>query len=45
MEGVAPNVLKFCVVSQWMHNGNVLSYVTRNQGVDRLELVCDMSMV
>ncbi|KAF9647956.1 kinase-like protein [Thelephora ganbajun] len=39
IEGVAPKLFKFCVVSQWMPNGGLLGYVTKHPGVNRLELL------
>jgi hypothetical protein len=44
IEGVAPELFKFCMVSEWMENGNLLDYVVKHPGVDRLQLVrfCDL---
>lgn len=41
IEGVAPGLFDFelCLVSKWMHNGNMLEYVRANQTVDRMYLV------
>ena len=39
IEGVAPRLFEFCMVSQWMPNGNMLGYVERHPEVNRLELV------
>ena len=39
IEGVAPMLFEFCIVSQWMVNGNMVGYVTKYPGVNRLELV------
>ena len=39
IEGVAPGLFEFCMVSQWMLNGDMLAYVAQHPGVNRLELV------
>lgn len=39
IEGVAPKLFEFCMVSQWMANGSILAYVTKHPGANRLELV------
>lgn len=39
IEGVAPKLFEFCMVSQWMANGNLLQYVKMHTGASRLELV------
>jgi len=39
IEGVAPKLFEFCMVSQWMVNGNLLSYVEKYVGANRLELL------
>ncbi|KAF9646872.1 kinase-like protein [Thelephora ganbajun] len=39
IEGVAPKLFEFCMVSEWMPNGNILEYITKHPAVDRLELV------
>ncbi|KAF9647762.1 kinase-like protein [Thelephora ganbajun] len=39
IEGVAPELFKFCMVSQWMERGNILEYVREYPRVDRLELL------
>ena len=39
IEGVAPRLFEFCMVSQWMPNGSMLGYVAKYPGVNRLELV------
>jgi len=39
IEGVAPELFAFCMVSQWMEHGNVLNYVNRYPEVNRLELL------
>ena len=39
IEGVAPEMFEFCMISQWMENGNVLEYVGKHAEVDRLPLV------
>ncbi|KAF9643164.1 kinase-like protein [Thelephora ganbajun] len=39
IEGVAPKLFKFCMVSQWMERGNILEYVRKYPEVDRLELL------
>jgi hypothetical protein len=41
IEGVAPKLFEFCMVSQWMPNGNILGYVKKYPGANRLELVKD----
>ena len=42
IEGVAPRLFEFCMVSRWMENGNILSFVTKYPAVNRLELVRPM---
>ena len=39
VEGVAPELFEFCMVSRWMENGNMLNYVRTQEGVDRARLV------
>ncbi|KAF9789396.1 kinase-like domain-containing protein [Thelephora terrestris] len=39
IEGVAPRLFEFCMVSQWMEHGHILDYVNRYQEVNRLELL------
>lgn len=39
IEGVAPEMSEFCMVSRWMAHGNILDYVKKYVGVNRLELV------
>ncbi|KAF9646883.1 kinase-like protein [Thelephora ganbajun] len=39
IEGVAPKLFEFCMVSQWMPNGNMLGYVEQYPGANRLELL------
>jgi len=39
IEGVAPKLFEFCMVSRWMENGNILSFVTKYPAVNRLELM------
>jgi serine/threonine protein kinase len=52
IEGVAPELFEFCTVSQWMENGNILEYVGKHPGADRLQLVrffdplrCDPALI
>ena len=39
IEGVAPELFEFCMVSRWMENGRISDYVKKYVGVNRLELV------
>jgi len=39
IEGVAPKLFKYCMVSPWMEGGNMLEYVRKYPKVDRLGLV------
>ena len=39
MEGVAPGMFEFSMVSVWMENGTISDYMTKYPGVNRLELV------
>ena len=39
IEGVAPVLFEFCIVSRWMENGSVLDYVRKHADANRLELV------
>ena len=39
IEGVARDLFEFCLVSQWMVNGDILTFVTKHPEVDRLDLV------
>jgi len=39
IEGVAPELFRYGMVSQWMSNGDMLDYVTRHPEVNRLELL------
>ena len=40
VEGVAPGLFEFCMISKWMDNGNMLQYVrTRGSQVNRMGLV------
>ncbi|KAF9649193.1 kinase-like protein [Thelephora ganbajun] len=39
IEGVAPKLFEFSMVSQWMPNGNMLGYVEQYPGTNRLKLL------
>jgi len=39
IEGAAPDLFEFCMVSKWMDNGNMLKYVRTYTQVDRASLV------
>ncbi|KAF9789413.1 kinase-like domain-containing protein [Thelephora terrestris] len=39
IEGVAPKAFEFCMVSRWMEHGDILAYVRRYPGVNRLDLL------
>ena len=39
MEGVAPVLFEFCIVSKWMSNGDMMKYIQKYPAVNRLELV------
>lgn len=39
VEGVAPGLFEFCLLSKWMDNGNLLDYVRTHGQFDRLSLV------
>ena len=39
IEGVAPKLFEFCMVSQWMAGGDMLRYIERHPDVNRLGLV------
>ena len=39
MEGVAPGLFDFAMVSLWMENGKISDYVMKHPDVNRLELV------
>ena len=39
IDGVARRLSKFCIVSQWMENGNMLKYLVTHPGANRLRLV------
>lgn len=39
IEGVAPELFEFCMVSRWMENGNMLEYLRTKEQVDRVGLV------
>ncbi|KAG5653804.1 hypothetical protein H0H81_010474 [Sphagnurus paluster] len=34
---------KICVVSPWMHYGNITSYLMRNPGINRLHIISDIT--
>ena len=36
---------EFVTVSEWMEHGNIMQYVKRNRGANRLELVCDFVLL
>jgi len=38
-EGVVRDLFEFGIVSRWMDNGDLLSYVIRHPGVDRLDML------
>ena len=40
--GVSEAVFPLCIVSPWLQNGNILDYVRKNQGANRLKLVSDL---
>ena len=42
IDGVAPTVFEFCMVSQWMENGELLAYIAKYPAANRLELVGQM---
>ena len=31
----------FCIISPWQPNGNIIEYIQKHQGVNRLQLVSD----
>ena len=39
IEGVAPEIFEFCMVSRWMAHGNILDFVKKYTAANRLELV------
>ncbi|KAF9646875.1 kinase-like protein [Thelephora ganbajun] len=39
VEGVAPKLFEFCIVSRWMVNGNMKEYIAANPAVNRLKLL------
>ena len=39
IEGVAPRVNEYCMVSEWMEYGNILQYLIKHPGAKRLQLV------
>ena len=39
--GVSEAVFPFCIVSPWLVNGNIVEYVRKQQGANRLHLVSD----
>ena len=39
IEGVNQSLFEFCMISQWMENGNIPSYVMKYPEANRLELV------
>jgi len=39
IEGVAPELFEFSMVSRWMVHGNILNYMEKYTDVNRLELV------
>ena len=39
IEGVARDVFEFCMVSQWMENGDLLNHLETNPEANRLDLV------
>jgi len=43
--GVTMTENKFVMVSEWMKNGNINVFLKANPGVNRLELVCFLSLV
>jgi len=42
IEGVAPELFKFCMVFRWMERGDILEYVGKNPEINRLDLVRPM---
>jgi len=39
IEGVAPELFEFCMVSRWMMHDNLFDYMKKHAGANRLELV------
>ncbi|KAF9789408.1 kinase-like domain-containing protein [Thelephora terrestris] len=39
IEGVAPTLFEFCMVSRWMEHGNMSDYLNEHPGANRLELL------
>jgi len=39
IEGVQIGAHTLCIVSEWMDNGNLLTYLEKNDGANRAELV------
>jgi len=37
--GVSESLLSFCIISPWLPNGNILEYIRKHGGVNRLRLV------
>ena len=44
IEGVAPDLFQFCMVSRWMDNGNLQEYVRSEGQVDRMALVSSSAL-
>ena len=37
--GVAPKLFPFCIITEWMENGNIMDFVSKHPDVNRLRLV------
>ncbi|KAF9789365.1 kinase-like domain-containing protein [Thelephora terrestris] len=37
--GVSESMFPFCIISPWLPNGNIVEYIRKNRGVNRLQLL------
>ena len=43
--GVAPKLFPFCIITEWMENGNIMDFVSKHPNVNRLRLVRPISLL
>ena len=39
--GVSETLFSFSIISPWLHNGNIVEYIQKHRGANRLQLVSD----
>ena len=43
--GVSHSLLSFSIITPWLQNGNIIEYIQKHRGANRLELVSDHHII